>query len=136
MKGNLGNVVLNNSMTNEAMPVHINSTEEEAAVHMNQNTKLEIKAALTLVVGIRKSKRYTALNVTLYPLSPHATYHSTSFYVKLKKITPCVCFHVNTNKCKVLLECVIHRQGACSKCVHVCMCVCVFAHTCSMCQRK
>lgn len=82
-------MVLKNSLTNEAMSVHINSTEQEAAVDLNQNTKCEMKAALTLVLGIR-SKRCGALSVTVYPLSPHAAHNGTSHYVRLENHSLCV----------------------------------------------
>lgn len=51
-EGNPENVVLNNSLTNEAMAAHINSSQQEVAVHLNHSTKCEMKKA-PLVLGFK-----------------------------------------------------------------------------------
>ncbi len=49
-EGNRGNVNLNNPLTNEAMPVHINSTQQKV---MNMSTKCKMKKTLTLTVEFK-----------------------------------------------------------------------------------
>ena len=51
-EGNREKVVLNNSLTNEATPVRIDSSQQKVAVHLNRSTKCKMKKTLTLVLGL------------------------------------------------------------------------------------
>lgn len=49
---NQGNAVLNYSLTNEAMPDHISSTEQEVAAHLHHSTKREMEKVPDFGSGI------------------------------------------------------------------------------------
>lgn len=69
--GNPGNL-MNNSLKNEAVPVHVSSALQEVAAHLKHSAKCRMKAALTLAVGLEKKKKKSVVKWSVKCFRAHS----------------------------------------------------------------